>query len=75
MVPEYLIGTDEIAFMSTLASSSGLFSPKGAFTHAAHLGLSFSIPQLSCITANVYLACKVHLSVRITSKICMTPFR
>ena len=63
------------ANMATLASSSGLFGSQapsqvlkavilGSYT--AHLDLSFSIPQLSCIAANVYLAYKVHLTVRIT---------
>ena len=71
------------ANMATLASSSGLFGSQapsqvlkavilGSYT--AHLDLSFSIPQLSCIAANVYLAYKVHLTVRITillSTICI----
>ena len=63
------------ANMATLASSSGLFgsqAPSQALkavilgSYTAHLDLSFSIPQMSCIAANVYLAYKVHLTVRIT---------
>ena len=61
--------------MATLASSSTLFGSQalsqvlkavilGSYT--SHLDVSFSIPQLSCIAANVYLAYKVHLTVRIT---------
>ena len=62
--------------MFTLTRSSKLFGYKAPSqvlealilsSYTAHLDLSFSIPQLSCITANVYLACKVHLTVRITS--------
>ena len=61
--------------MATLASSSTLFGSQalsqvlkavilGSYT--SHLDVSFSIPQLSCIAATVYLAYKVHLTVRIT---------
>ena len=58
VVPKYLIGTDEIAFMSTLASSSGLFSPKGAFTgpRGAHFELPCSPfgPQFQYPTAELH---------------------
>ena len=42
--PKCLIGTDEIGFETTLATSSGLGGPKGAFTrpHAAHFDLLFT---------------------------------
>ena len=71
-VPKCLIGTEKIGLETTLATSSGLGGPKGAFTRppAAHFDLLF-IPfgrqfqyPAAVLALPPMLTSKVHLTVR-----------